>query len=82
MTTRKFTIECEVNERWVDQFCSMLHYMESCGNLGHSSVTAFYTDGDGDFRPKFNINTDYKQVSGFNASDGRMPTPEIIFDAG
>lgn len=30
--TVEFTIKATMNERWVNDFCSMLHWMESCGN--------------------------------------------------
>ena len=46
--TVEFNIKVTMNERWVNDFCSMLHWMESCGKLGYSSVVAFYSDGDGD----------------------------------
>ena len=34
-------------------FLSMLKYMQHLGNIGSSRVVAFYSDGDGDFRPTF-----------------------------
>jgi hypothetical protein len=51
--TKKFTIECEMNERWIPHFLSMLKYMQQLGGLGSSRYTTIYSDGDGDFRPKF-----------------------------
>lgn len=79
----QFNIKVTMNERWVDEFCSMLKWMESCGNLGHSSVVGFYADGDGDFRPKFEIHHDYKQTKGYWKKDGtKLPELEVIYDAG
>ena len=49
----KFTIECEMGDRWVSHFLVMLKYMQRLGNLGRSRRVTFYADGDGDFRPKF-----------------------------
>lgn len=49
----KFTIECEMDEHWVEPFYNMLKFMENNGKLGLSSVVGLYSDGDGDFRPKF-----------------------------
>lgn len=49
----KFTIECEMNDRWVSTFLSTLKYMETLGNIGSSRQVCIYADGDGDFRPKF-----------------------------
>ena len=56
----KFTVECEMEERWKDYFLSFLKTMEFFGQAGHSELLGFYSDGDGDFRPKFNIkDTEY-----------------------
>lgn len=52
-STVKFTIECEMEERWSDPFLSFLLYMEVNGKLGTSEIMGFYADGDGNFRPKF-----------------------------
>jgi len=84
MADKTFNIEVTMNERWVDDFCSMLKWMESCGNLGHSSVVGFYSDGDGDFRPKFKIDTGFNKVNGYRKKDTPLPLPklEVIFDAG
>ena len=78
MKTKKFTIECEMSERWVDEFCSFLKRLEQNGNRGHSSLIGFYADGDGDFRPKFQINTEYKIAQGQSSHW----TPEVMYDAG
>lgn len=56
-----FNIKATMNERWVNDFCSMLNWMQSCGNMGHSSIVGFYSDGDGDFRPKFEIDREYEK---------------------
>lgn len=52
----KFTIECEMPDRWIPHFLSMLKYMEFLGAVGGSRKVAIYADGDGDFRPKFKWN--------------------------
>jgi hypothetical protein len=75
---RKFIIECEVSERWVDHFCSFLKHLERNGNLGHSALVGFYADGDGDFRPKFNIKTKYEKTGAKKTNK----TPEAMYDAG
>ncbi len=49
----KFTIECEMKDRWVPHFLAMLRYMEDCGKIGSSRRVALYSDGDGDFQPEF-----------------------------
>ena len=78
MADKTFTIEVTMKERWVDNFCSMLKYMERCGNIGHSTVVGFYSDGDGDFRPQFKINTEFNKVDGLK----KEYIPEVLFDAG
>lgn len=79
MEKRKFTIECEIPERWVDDFCAMLNSMQSFGNLGHSGVVGIYADGDGDFRPKFNIRTEWDRA---RATKLEKFNPMTIYDAG
>lgn len=64
MADKTFTIKVTMNKRWIDDFCSMLNWMQSCGNLGHSSLVEFYADGDGDFRPQFEIGTEYQKKKG------------------
>lgn len=49
----RFTIECEMKDRWVPHFLGMLTAMERLGKLGSSRHVTFYADGDGDFRPRF-----------------------------
>ena len=79
----ELNIKVTLNERWVDDFCSMLKWMESCGNLGHSSVVAFYSDGDGDFRPKFEFDREFNNKEGYRSSnDKKLPEIEVIYDAG
>lgn len=42
-----------MKDRWVPHFLAMLKYMEQLGGMGSSRKVALYSDGDGDFRPKF-----------------------------
>ena len=50
---KKFTIECEMKERWIPHFLGMLKKMEQLGGLGSSRPVGIFADGDGDFHPKF-----------------------------
>ena len=59
---KKFTIKVEMEERWVNDFMSMLDKMEYLGNLGASRKVSIYADGDGDFRPKFKANINWNRV--------------------
>ena len=49
----QFTIKVRMKTRWVSHFLAMLKHMQSLGILGSSRMVSFYSDGDGDFRPKF-----------------------------
>lgn len=81
MADVKFNIEVTMEQRWINDFCSMLKRMESNGDWGHSSIIAIYADGDGDFRPKFKINIPFEQVSGIDRKY-ILGLPEVMFDAG
>lgn len=76
-----FNIEVTMKDRWVSDFCSMLKWMEHCGSVGHSSFVGFYSDGDGDFRPKFSIGIDFEQKDGIPNRE-ILRKPEIMFDPG
>ena len=85
----EITIKAKMNERWVNDFLSMLKHMESCGNMGHSSVVGFYSDGDGDFKPKFEFDKEYKPQHGYwehelvkENTERHLPKLEVMFDAG
>ena len=79
-----FNVTATMDKRWVNAFCSMLKYMEDCGNIGHSSNIEFFSDGDGDFRPKFNIDCSFEKdgyVFNSETITGFTVIPEILFDA-
>lgn len=76
-----FSIEVTMKERWVDDFCSMLRYMERCGRGGHSALVGFYADGDGDFRPNFVFGRKFEEKPGIPQKD-ILAKPEVMFDAG
>ena len=48
-------IKMTCHKRWVPEVLSMLKHMEHLGDIGASRVVALYCDGDGDFRPKFEL---------------------------
>lgn len=73
----KFTIECEMKDRWVPHFLSMLEYMQHLGEIGSSRKVALYADGDGDFRPKFNYKVDAETVEPKEKHRGNR-----LYDAG
>lgn len=49
----KFKIEVEMKDRWVPHFIGMLNKMQYLGSIGSSRCVCFYSDGDGDFNPRF-----------------------------
>lgn len=78
---KTFNIKVTMEERWVNSFCSMLEKMAKNGRIGHSSLIGFYADGDGDFRPEFEIDTEYESVAGI-PGEKVFKKPEVMFDAG
>lgn len=78
---KNFTIQVSMNERWVDDFCSFLKYMEHCGRIGHSSLVSFFADGDGDFRPEFQFDICYNTKEGIPGNK-LASLPEFMWDAG
>ena len=52
---KEFTIKVKMEERWINHFISFLKRMQRNGIVGHSEFVSFYSDGDGDFRPEFEI---------------------------
>lgn len=73
----KFTIEVEMEDRWIPHFMSMLDYMEYCGKVGMSRNVGIYADGDGDFRPKFKTDIKWEKQKPKIDSDG-----DRLYDAG
>ena len=53
MVRKTFTVECTMEERWIPEFYMFLAKMQTNGEMGHSELLGFYSDGDGDFRPTF-----------------------------
>lgn len=74
----EFLIKCRMKERWVPHFCSMLKHMERLGGQGSSRKVSFYSDGDGDFRPKFLFNLDTDEVDPISGQE----SGEHYYDAG
>jgi len=59
----EFTIKCKMKRSWMNTFCSFLKIMEKFGKCGMSRDIIFYCDGDGDFRPRFEL-PEYKTKQG------------------
>lgn len=96
MAKKHFIIDATMEERWIPYFQSFLKYMQSMGDIGHSCSVAFYCDGDGDFRPKFEFDIPFEKVEGIKHNDlienhkddwNKIETaeclvPEVLYDAG
>jgi len=50
--TTKLTVEFEVTEAQALSLMAMFRYWNGLAGVGSSRYTAFYADGDGNFRPK------------------------------
>jgi hypothetical protein len=68
-----FTIEVDMEKRWVPHFLGMLQSMEHLGRLGLSRALTFFSDGDGDFHPRFKWNIEAQPI---------QPGEEYSWDAG
>jgi hypothetical protein len=77
--TKTFTITCTMNERWIPHFLGSLRQMQVLGEQGSSREVAIYADGDGDFRPKFEWNSDMPIPA---APARRNNVGDVIYDAG
>ncbi len=49
----EFTIKVRMQDRWIPHFLGMLQYMQNLGAIGASRQVTIMSDGDGDFRPRF-----------------------------
>ena len=75
---KDFNIRVEMEERWIPYFQSFLKQMERNGKIGHSSMIAFFADGDGDFRPTFDFNIPFEKVE----AKSDCVDAEYVYDAG
>lgn len=73
----EFTVTCKMRKRWAIQFLAMLKLMEYFGQVGSSRTVSFYSDGDGDFRPKFESSITFPEVE-----EALKTSTDNNFDAG
>ncbi len=64
-----FTVVCTMRRRWARQFLHMLQTMQVLGSIGSSREVRFCSDGDGDYRPKFD----------HDSPDGPVPLSSPIY---
>ena len=58
MSTTEFRITVKMQTKWVPHFLGMLKRMQYLGAIGSSRYVSIYSDGDGDFRPRFEWDRD------------------------
>lgn len=80
MELKKITIEANIPERWENEFLDLLATMQFCGAVGTSQELTFYSDGDGDFFPKFYVNGNPIDMRRIRVRDTEKLRKE--FDAG
>ena len=78
----EFNVKCTMRADWAAMFISMLKRMQYLGAIGSSRYMAFYADGDGTFRPKFDFDVpDDAKHANFYTPD-RPIKVEALYDAG
>lgn len=68
-------LKIRISKRWVPAFIGFINKLQRNSDIGHSSVVAFYADGDGDFGFKalipWNENPELMRDFGFDNWEGR-----------
>ena len=59
MSMITFNIEATMEEARVNQFCSMLKYMEHNSDSSQKTLVGTNCGGDSNFHPKFKIDTEF-----------------------
>jgi len=73
-----FTVKCEnMTAEWANCFLSMLDRLQYNGSIGHSEEVAIFSDGDGDFRPRFKL--EGKPYEGFEKKAQTTETAKRLF---
>ena len=82
------TVKCTVRKRWAAQLIGMFNTMQHLGSIGASRNITFYADGDGDFRPKFDLPSDIPSAEGMSCKtmtkivENPEYTEDFFYDAG
>lgn len=79
-----FFIHARMGERWIPHFLAFLKQMQKNGEQGHSETLAFFSDGDGDFRPQFKFLVDDEIEASSREVTPKKCNPEMevkLYDA-
>lgn len=72
----KIQMDVEITKRWIPAFIGFINKISHNSRIGHSSLVAFYADGDGDFGFKATIpeseNQELVKEFGHNSWDGKL----------
>ena len=79
MAEKTFTVQVTIEERWIPYFMTMLQRMEKNGELGRSEYLSFFSDGEGDFKPKFKSDIEFDKAI---AVKKIIESPVAVYDAG
>ena len=77
-TNKTFTITCTMNEKWIPHFLGVLRRMQILGEIGSSRNITLFSAGAGDFKPKFEWNTELPIPS----SPTKQSGGDTIFNVG
>jgi len=78
-----FNIKCTMRESWASHFLGMLKQMQYLGAIGSSRYVTIFSDGDGSFRPKFEIvEACSKEYNGPFAEPAKKQGGHTLFDTG
>ena len=81
MSETTFIIKCTMREHWASHFLGMLKRMQYLGAIGSSRYVTIFSDGDGNFRPKFEIMST-EEYNGPFAEPAKQQGGHTLFDTG
>ena len=59
---KEIKIKMKLEEECIPTFIAFLEELEYNGNIGHSEIIGIFSDGDGNFRPKFEIKSGIETI--------------------
>lgn len=74
------TVRITARKRWIPQLLGVFARMEYLGKIGSSRNVCLHSDGDGDFRPRFEVVDSPEPIE--PAEPCEEQNGETLFDAG